>query len=329
MFRIIIAILSLCVSNLAYSIEPIRVIGVGSNFVEARHDAFRQAVESRVNTVVVSNRHHRNNVTLLNEILVHSSGYVTKFRVIESRKVYNGIELTIDVVVNDSKIANRLSSTSDNSMIIDGELHAIQRDSFLEQRESGDRLLNSILRDFPTKAFIVNTYLKPSYTLDNNDNNIISIPYFIVWNYNYLRAFHEVVDILNDGPKGYTPHVSNGPRTEIQLRGTMFGNVFSKQQWYTYTNSRRVDMIKSVFENKRPALRVVFMDENENVLSDKCYNIDRYGNPLYDFNRHTKVTIHGHGKIINRLSVPLDFPLELLHKYEVSIIPIDICTRSL
>lgn len=328
MFRIIVAILSLCISNVTLGSEPIRVIGVGSNFTLARHDAFRQAVESKVNTIVISNRHHRNGTTLLNEILVHSSGYVTKFKIVSNRTIYNGVELVVDVTVDDSKISNRLNRPSEYPNIIDGELHAVQRDSFLEQRSTGDRLLDNVLKDFPVKAFYVNTPLKPEYSLDDNGNSIISIPYFVGWNYNYLRAFHEVIDILNDGPKGYTPYVSNGHRTEIQLRGSMFGNVFTKQQWYTFSNSRRINMIKDVFDQHRPALRLVMMDERENILSDKCYNIDnRYGNPFYDFNRHTRVTIEGHGKIHNRLSVNLDFPVELLHKYEMTIIPMNICSR--
>lgn len=329
MFKKLLAIISLSFCSSILDAKPVVVIGIGSNFTEARHDAFRQAVEYKINTVVISNRQHKNNQNILNEIVVHSSGYVDRYKVIQTRRFQNRIEVTVEVEVSDSKIANRLQSPSDNTMIIDGERHAIQRQTFLEQRETGDRVLKGILSDFPVKAFYLNTPYKPVFSLDKNGNSIITISYMMGWNYNYLRAFHEVMDVINDGPKGYLPNLSNGPRTEIQLRGTMFGNSFKRQQWYTFSNSRHIDMIKDVFDNRRPALKLTFFDENLNILSEKCYDIDRRkGSPFYDFNKHTRVTIHGHDKLLqSSVSDYIDFPVELLHKYELTIIPINICGR--
>jgi len=108
----------------------------------------------------------------------------------------------------------------------------------------------------------------------------------------------------------------------------MFGNVFTRQQWYIFSNSRRIDMIKNVLDSKRPALKLTFYDNMNNILSEKCYDIDRRkGSPFYDFNTHTKVTIHGNQQLVSSITDRLDFPVELVHKYDMTIIPINICGR--
>lgn len=329
MSKKILAILSLCFLSTAAVGKPIVVVGIGNNFLDARYDAFRQAVEYRVNTVILSNRQHQNNQNILNEIIVHSSGYVDRFKIISTRNFSNRVEVQVEVEVSDSKIANRLLSPSDNTMVIDGERHAVQRQTFLDQLESGDKVLNSVLSDFPNKSFFLKTPYKPIFSLDNYGNSVVTIPYFMVWNYAYLRALHEAIDVVYDGPKGYLPNLSKGSRTEIQLRGTMFGNVFTRQQWYIFSNSRRIDMIKKVFDNSRPALKLTFYDDMNNILSEKCYDIDRRnGSPFYDFNTHTRVTIHGNDQLNSSITDRLDFPVELLHKYDLTIIPINICGRA-
>jgi len=329
MCKKLVAILSLCfLSTIAFA-KPLVVVGIGNNFLDARHDAFRQAVEFKINTVVLSNRHHKNKQTILNEIIVHSSGYVDRYKILGTRNFSNRVEVQVEVEVSDSKIANRLTSPSDNLMILDGERHAAQRASFLEQIETGDKVLQSVLSDFPVKSFYVKVPYKPTFSLDNYGNSLITIPYFMVWNYEYLRALHEAIDVVYDGPKGYLPNLSKGARTEIQLRGTMFGNVFTRQQWYSFSNSRRVDMVKKVFDNSRPALKLTFYDNMNNILSEKCYDIDRrMGSPFYDFNTHTKVTIHGNQQLISSITDRLDFPIELVHKYDLTVIPINICGRA-
>lgn len=324
---IIIAMVSLWLCNTAHTSEPVVVVGVGSNFTEARHDAFRQAIEYKVKTLVFSQRHHKNNQTILDEIIVYSSGYVDNYKIRQNRRFSNRVELTVEVLVSDSKIANRLRSPSSNTLILDGERHAAQRDTFLEQREKGDRVLRSVLSDFPVNAFHLNTQ-RPVFSLDQAGNSMITINYQMVWKYNFLRALHEAIDLLNDGPKAYTPYLSNGAKTEIQLTGHVFGNAFTKQQYYTFTNQRRVDILKEVLNDNSPYLRLVFLDENDNILSDKCYNIDKTrGRSFYDFNRHTKVSIHGNYQLFSSLTVYLDFPTELLHKYEMSVIPAANCQR--
>jgi hypothetical protein len=329
MFKKLLAIISLSFFSGVLVAKPVIVVGIGNNFTEARHDAFRQAVEYKINTLILSERKHRNNETLLNQIIVHSSGYVDRYKIVHTRQFDNRIEVKVEVEVSDSKIANRLNSPSDNTMVIDGERHAIQRQTFLEQRETGDKILNAVLTDFPVKAFYVNTPLKPVFSLDDYGNSIITIPYFMGWQYNYLRALHESIDAVYDGPKGYLPNLSRGPRTEIQLRGTMFGNVFTKQQWYTFSNSRRIDMIKNVFDTRRPVLLLTFYDQMNNVLSQKCYDLDkRGGHPFYDFNTHTKVTIQGHDKVNGQIKDYIQFPVEELHKYELTVVPHNICGRG-
>lgn len=313
-------------SSVVYASEPITVTGIGDDFIQARNDAFRQAIDTKIGVLMVSQKEFKNDQVVLKEILLHSSGYIDKYKILENRKFHNRVEVTMQVTVSDSKIANRLRSPSTNTLIIDGERHAIQRESFLNQVQTGDRLLQSLLNDFPVRAFYLNTPFKPVYSLDNYGNDKITISYHMGWKYEYLRALHEILDELNDGPKGYLPNLSNGPRTEIQLRGHMFGSAFTKQQWYTFSNPRRIDMIKNVFENKRPALRVQFFDNNNNLLSDKCYDVDKSkGPPFYNFNKHTKVTIEGEQQLLSHLHINLDFPVQLLHKYELSIIPNNIC----
>jgi len=328
MYRKLLAILSLSFFSTIADAAPVVVVGIGKNFTEARHDAFRQAIEYKINTLIVSNREYKNNSSIRNDLIIHSSGYVNRYKVLHTRQVYNGIEVRVEVEVSDSKIANRLNSQSDNTMIIDGERHAIQRQTFLEQRETGDKILKAVLDDFPVKAFYVNTPLKPRFSLDDNGNSYVTIPYFMGWNYNFLRAFHESIDAVNDGPKAYLAHISNGPKTEIQLRGTMFGNAWKRQQWYTFSNSRRIDIIKNIFDIRRPVLKLTYYDTMNNILSEKCYNLDkRKGQPFYDFNSHTKITIHGHDQLHSQITDYIEFPVEELYKYELTVVPHNFCVR--
>jgi hypothetical protein len=106
----------------------------------------------------------------------------------------------VDVWVARSHLANRLLSTSRTDAAVEGSRVSRQIETFQHSRDQGDRVLATVLADFPQRAFsiklgktqvLVNEYRQP----------VLSIWMDITWSQTYLQSLDEAVSRVSHVPE--------------------------------------------------------------------------------------------------------------------------------
>jgi hypothetical protein len=180
--------------------KVIRVIGTGRTKDEAKDNGFQSAIEIAVGSVVLSDAEMRNNRLVRDDIRKHSAGYVDDYKIISQDNHRGDVSLVMDVNVKHSRIAERLLDKGGSSGTVQGDKISTQYKSYLNERSTGDRLVNSILSDFPSNALLI-SQAPTQMKLDTQRNAVITVPYEIRWSKKYLTALNEVFKVLEDGPE--------------------------------------------------------------------------------------------------------------------------------
>jgi len=197
-------------SNNSPDAGVIRVIGTGSNKEEAKINGFTTAIEIAVGSVILTDKESVNSQLVRDDILKHSSGYVDDYKIINESTNFKGISLVMDVTVKSSKIAERVLNRGKSDGNVEGEKLSTQYKSYSNSKSTGDKLLNTVLNDYPVRAFNI-AQGKVDFKLDNNRNPIIEIPYTLKWNYKYLTALNEALKVTSD------PYENNSRQERVFL----------------------------------------------------------------------------------------------------------------
>lgn len=176
----------------------IRSTGLGNTYEEAKHNAFKEAIEYQVGVVIASERESYNDKLVKNEILAYSSAFVDEYKIISQQNVGNKVQVVVDVKLSLLRLSDRILSKGKDSKNLDGAKHDSQYKSFLENKQNGDRILASVLNDYPRRAYDIQ---QSGYILkgDAYRNLILTIPYTLTWNPNYVASFHDAIKIVADG----------------------------------------------------------------------------------------------------------------------------------
>ena len=111
--------LCLLIINSVFANE-LRITGKGKTFDEAKQNAFRTAVEFKVGSVVTGERESYNSRLVRDEIIVYSAGYVERYKLIDQFMSGNEVIVIMDILVSDSKIAQRLLGQGSTNNQFDG-----------------------------------------------------------------------------------------------------------------------------------------------------------------------------------------------------------------
>ena len=110
MFRLLL-VACLFVSGICYADDDyIRVTGRGKTESEAKSDAFHEAVQLKIGAIVLSEQESSLNSLDKNDVSVYSAGYVTDYKIISTSVVHDSVIITMDVLVNPSKLLNQTLS---------------------------------------------------------------------------------------------------------------------------------------------------------------------------------------------------------------------------
>jgi hypothetical protein len=140
-------------------VYQVRVEATGRDSADARQNAFRKATELAVGSLVVSSAETRNDALVKNDIISYSSGYIDDFKII--RESSNSV--TMDVWVSESKIASRIENMGRASGAkVDGggvrrdwDRRIAQEETAEVRRQTGNRLNDAVLADYPRAAYKV------------------------------------------------------------------------------------------------------------------------------------------------------------------------------
>lgn len=165
----------------------IEVIGEGSTNRESQMNGFRLGVEQAVGSVIASETHVVNDRIKRDEVISYASGYVNKFEIVKVENKNNIVQTTMKLWIKRSPLANRLLAESTGRAQVDGPRIAAVDITINEQFRNGQKLLGTVLNDYPQRSFKVEIG-KTSLSVTGNRQSMISIPFTVEWDSRYLDA---------------------------------------------------------------------------------------------------------------------------------------------
>ena len=165
----------------------IEVTGSGRTAEDARLNGFRLAVEQALGSVIASETEQRNSQIRRDEVISYAGGFVERYEIINTMNIGIGYEIQMRVWVSRNNLAERLLVKSQADGQIDGARAAIAVDTSQYSKAQGDRLLYTILKDFPERSFDVKLYPTRVEATPNRGTQVI-VPYDISWNKTYVRT---------------------------------------------------------------------------------------------------------------------------------------------
>ena len=185
----------LLVSTWAYPSTRVQVEGHGRTEKEAKQDACDNAVKQVVGQVIVSDQEVRGDRLTKDFIGNYSAGYCMYSEVLETRQEVDRVVVKMNVAVESSKIAQRMLSSGDKSLIIVDEHLQMLIDSQLDQRNKGDRLIAEVLTSYPYNAYVINSG-RTDIGISNRREVYIDVPYEIHWSRFWLEALNETLGVI-------------------------------------------------------------------------------------------------------------------------------------
>lgn len=303
----------------------IEVEARGSSFESARHDGFRLAVEQAVGTLILTEAESQNFRLRRNDIVTYASGYVDRFEIIEQSQSSGQTRLRMKVWVAHSAIAGRLLHQQAEPREISGNTIAVQIQSFQQQQQSSDRLLDTVLRDFPARAFDV--VLEPArVAMDSNRQGQLQVPFVVSWSKTYLKAMEETLRNINQYPQCNNIGADcSRARSRIELDV----NLFSRDPGAWFNDDAAWNVALANMTTDRPMYRLTLNTTSGRTLR-QCYNaselVDGFEyRPSYFANIGPGlVRFNGH----NRERIVLTVPLSQLPVQDITQANVDIVRRA-
>ena len=259
MTRLLIIVACLFLSINCFANDYILVSGEGRTIEQAKESAFRQAIQIKVGTIVLSEREAIMDKLNRDDISVYSAGYVTDYKTLSVNESGNRVVVVLNVLVKESKLLNQTLSTGKTIKEIDGDKSFVGYDTYLKQKDQADKLLSALMTTYPKNAYIL-TQGTHRILVDSYRNGIIEIPYVLKWNFDFIRTFNEIVVLVQDNNYGWLDvapsNIKLGHRTH-----------------YKFNDAIMLDNIKSKFlyENYMH-IWLDIKDNSGNVLYQMCYN---------------------------------------------------------
>jgi len=197
MLRLLCLVACFLVNNVVAAEKYIRVTGEATTIEQAKENAFRTAVQQQAGAIVLSEREARMSSLTKDNISVFSAGYINDFKIVDINQNGSIIRITMDVLVAESKLLNQVITTGRTEQGIDGNRAGVAVITYLDQKQKGDQMLDTVLNTYPQNAFTIQQ--KPFIiAVDSYRNTLIQVPYTIKWNKDYIYALNEALTLLED-----------------------------------------------------------------------------------------------------------------------------------
>lgn len=305
----------------------IRVVSTAPTLEQAKELAFREAIQIRVGTIVLSERESSFENTLKDNVSVYSAGYVDDYKVISVVPKNYLVEVTVDVLVADSKLMNQKLSQGKDKKSFDGEKVVTTLNSFLYQKQKGDQLLQTVMGSYPKNAFVINQ--QPYVlSLDSYRNTILKIPYTIQWNNDFIVSMREAMGLLEDNT--YRP----GAMAPANIVITDKNNSQGDKNWFKFNDMPILQNVKTELSGRKELrISMDLIDGNGKSLYKQCYAPDSIANRkpvFYNMNDRRGIFIFGNGiesGILN-LQIPPEYTsvIQQTSKIELSVVSAGNCT---
>jgi len=259
MTRLLVLVACLVFSLNSLANSYITVTGEGSSLAEAKENAFREAIQIKIGTIVLSGRESTVEKIKRDDISVFSAGYVTDYKTLLVNDLGKKVVVTLDVLVKESKLIDQTLNTGKTTKVIDGDQSLTSINTFLKQKKQADGLLASVMTTYPKNAFTLKQSTHKILT-DMHRNIIIEMPYSLEWNSEFVNSFNNAMTAVSD-TNGATqsnriPIVKVGGRSAIKINDIDL--VENTKDQLTYNNELR--------------LKLDIKDGNFNSIFQTCYS---------------------------------------------------------
>ena len=261
---------------------PYLVYGIGSSVDDAKNNAFRVAIEKAIGSAIISERSIEEANFIKKKIYSHSAGYVSNFEIISTKKQSDGsFKIEILVSVKKTALNDYILYSAKDSKSIKGDKASEAINNYLDERKKGDDYLDSVLNNYPNKAFDIR---QKEFQLRLNDNRDFSlyIQYSIKMNLKYLKELSSAMKEVSDEKcsilgKIYDNDYFNGmPKFTINYLedGSIIGDIFD----YCFNDEIRPKKVFQKISNWRGnydrgyayGIEVNLLDFNKIVLDKFC-----------------------------------------------------------
>lgn len=321
----------LFVNEVVANTKYIRVIGEGSTVEQAKENAFRTAVQQRAGAIVLSQRQANNEKLVKDNISLFSAGYVDDFKIIDINQNDSNIRITLDVLVADSKLFNQVLNTGQTNQSVNGERAGAALNTFLDQKEKGDKMLDMLLSTYPQNAFIVEQ--KPyQLAVDSYRNAIINVPYSLKWNYAFITSMNEAMSLIED-KVGLIGFLQPAPSNVIIMAKNPKDFLIGSKNMYKFNDIPTLNRIKNSLQgNNEVRIMLEVSDVNGQLLYQTCYvpdSVNGRKSSFYNTGDNKKLTIYGNefetGVLQATISQAHNYVVQRASRIEVSVVPDSKC----
>lgn len=286
--------------------EPVRVTGIGSDIVTARHDAFRKAIEYKIGSMVLSEKDVRSSEMIRNDILVYSAGYVDDYIIISD---FDGRSITLDIFVSPSRLANRIISRS-NVLDFQGTRHDAQLKTLQEEKKLSRKYIDMVMKEFPYHAIKID-YNDYFISENNRGQHVLDIPYTLYWNNGFLTATKEMLDSLKD-KNGRINKFGNANIIYVPKKTTMVVEslISRSREHYIFDNPEYMYMMKNHMVEKHniPVVKLTLIDKDGNIERSYCQRI--LGRLYNTTDSHKNLIFHTKEKEQDNFKILIDFDMQ-------------------
>lgn len=287
---------------------PITVHGYGTDRESAKKDAFRTAIENVCGIKIISKREHFNDSTFYNDIATHSTCRIISYYILKEEN--NPYRIEIQVRVENTKETDRLNAESNGFQFRSDLADNIQ--GYYDEKKSGDKLLDTIFRDYPYHAYDLKQNGKPYITDDNYRNLYLMIPYKLNWNYSFIESMRDTFSNLDTryGEAKITV-IAKNPKAII----------LGRRDNFHFSDYERLEYIKSKFSGDNELrIRIKARDNKGKNVLNICYSPEyKQGGIFYSVGVYKEMTIFGNDANEGLIQIRLNFPAEVIYDLTVDV----------
>jgi hypothetical protein len=328
MLRLLCVVACLFASIKCFANDYIRVTAEGTSIVEAKNNAFKQAIQTRVGLVVVSELESNINNLTRDNISLYSAGYINDYKIVS---IISGstVRITMDVLVAPSKLIDQTLNRGKVEDYIDGTKLSDKINSYRTQKSNANGIISAVLRTYPQNAYTIKTK-SYSIVVDKNQNAVLEVPYKLNWNYDYIVAFNEALKITQDNKFNF---LQKAPANVTVMAKDPKDYVLGNRNHYQFNDIPMIDDIKSSMTgNREVRIKMVLRDRNNDALYSSCWIPDSVTGrkaSFYGLGDPSNLIIYGNESEENVLRAPIDpkyeWILQKIITIEVSVVPHSNC----
>lgn len=278
------------------NVDVVRVECTGTQEYDTKQACFKKAVEQVIGIVLVNSAKVdlKNQEVIKSDIITHSAGYVDDYIIVSVDKGKH-IHYVMDVTVKSSNIQNQILGKFVDSANLNGEMMHDKHGSYVKSQKSGDEILQSVLQTLTTNGFEISKG-EITHVVNNRRHSIITIPYTVNWNYNYLSALNEALKLTQDKSKNTKPLIiyvqSKHPKNII----------FGSTDVYQFTDVNRMDTLRNGLRGHINVL-ATFYNHNGQEIYKQCSESINF---LPVYNDMDQIIIRGNEPYYGELEVTIN-----------------------